>query len=72
MELVNRTQKFSFNFLFLNLDTVLTDSIPENFAIILQINWNWSMKFETVVIHFLSDVFSFLVVLKFCNYDNVT
>ena len=31
---------------------------PENFANIWQIKWNWlrSMKFETVRIHFLSDV----------------
>ena len=30
------------------------------------------MKFETVGIHFLSDVFSFVVILKFCYYGNAT
>ena len=47
------------NFLFLNLDTVLSDSTPENFASIWKVKWNWmrSLKFETVRIHFLSDVF---------------
>ena len=29
------------------------------------------MKFEAVGIHFLSDVFSFVVILKFCYYGNV-
>ena len=38
MELVNGTKKFSFNFLFLNLDTVLKDSIPENFSFIYKLN----------------------------------
>ena len=49
-------------FLFLNLDTVLSDSIPENFANIWQIKWNRiiSIKFETVQIHFLSNVFGVL------------
>ena len=49
-------------FLFLNLDTVLSDSIPEKFANIWQIKWNRirSIKFETVQIHFLSDVFGVL------------
>ena len=28
------------------------------------------MKFETVGIHFLSDVFSLVVILKFCYYGN--
>ena len=53
------------NFLFLfvtyKVDTVLLDSIPENFANTWQIKWNWigSMKFDTVRIHILSDVFGF-------------
>ena len=62
MELVNTAQEISFNFLLLNSDTVLSDSTPDNFAKILQVKWNWirSMKFETVRIHFLSDVFALL------------
>ena len=38
---------------FLNLDTVLSNSTPENFANVWQLKWNWirSMKFETVRIH---------------------
>ena len=49
-------------FLFLNLDTVLSDSSPQNFANICQIKWNWmrSRKFETVRIRFLSAVFRLL------------
>ena len=41
-------------FLFLNLDTALSDTIPDNFANIWQVKWNWIrwMKFETVRIHF--------------------
>ena len=48
------------NVLFLNLNTVLSD--PENFANIWQIEGNWirSMKFETVRIHLLNDVFGLL------------
>ena len=52
------------NFLFflLNLDMVLSDSSPENFTNILQIEWSWirSMKFVTVWIHLLSDIFDLL------------
>ena len=46
-------------FLFLNFDKVLCNSTPKNFANIWQIKWNWtgSMKFETVQIHFLRDIF---------------
>ena len=53
------TQHNNFLFLFLNLDAVLSDLTPENFPNIWQIKWNWirSMKFETVQLHFLSDVF---------------
>ena len=60
MESVNTTQKLSFSFSKLN--TVLSDSTWENFTNICQIKWNWmgSMKFETVRIHFLSDVFGLL------------
>ena len=49
-------------FLFRHLNTVLSDSTWENFANICQIKWKWmgSMKFETVRIHFLSDVFGLL------------
>ena len=56
------TQHTSCLFLFRNLSTVLSDSTWENFANICQIKWNWmgSMKFETVRIHFLSDVFGLL------------
>ena len=52
------TIKFSFPFSKLRY-TVLSDWTPENFAIIWQIDWNWTrtMKFEIVRIHFLSDVF---------------
>ena len=48
-----------FPFFFLNFDMVLSDSTPENFANIWQIKWNsvGSMKFETVQIHFLRDIF---------------
>ena len=48
------------NVLFLNLNTVLSD--PQNFANIWQIEGNWirSMKFETVRIHLLNDVFGLL------------
>ena len=50
-----------FLFLTYNVDTVLLNTIPVNFANILQIKWNWirSMKFDTVQIHFLSDIFGF-------------
>ena len=67
MELVNTTQMFVF--LFRNLDTVLLYSTPENFANIWQIKWNWmrSMKFETVQIHFSSDVFSLLSFRNFAT-----
>ena len=59
MDYVNTRQQLNFLFIFLNLHTVLSDWTPENFAIIWQIEWNWTrtMKFETVRIHFLSDVF---------------
>ena len=52
--------KFSSSFS--NLDTILSDSTTENFANIWQIKWNWirSVNFETVWIHFLSDVFGLL------------
>ena len=48
------------NVLFLNLNTVLSD--PQNFANIWQIEGNWirSMKFETVRIRLLNDVFGLL------------
>ena len=51
-----------FFFFLLNLDMVLSDSSPENFTNILQIKWSWirSMKFVTVWIHFLSDIFDLL------------
>ena len=56
MELVNTAQFFFF------LNQILLDSTPDNFTKILQIEWNWvrSLKFETVRIQFLSDVFGFL------------
>ena len=55
------TQKMYFPFL--DIDTVLWDLTPEGFAIIWQIKWNWirSSKFETVRIHFLSDVLGLLL-----------
>ena len=62
MELLNTAQEFSF-FFYLNSDTVLWDSIPDNFAKILKIKRNWirSMKFETVRgIQSLRDVFALL------------
>ena len=44
---------------------------PRNFANIWQIKWNWikSMMFETVWIHFLSDVFG---LLSFRNFTTIT
>ena len=53
---------------------VLSDLTPENYAIIWQIEWNLirSSKFETVRIHFLSDVFVFNVIQKFSHHGNVT
>ena len=46
-------QDKNFLVLFLNLETVLSNSTPENFANIWQIKWKWLrlMKFETVQIH---------------------
>ena len=54
---VNKEQNFSF--LFLSFDLVLSHSTPENFANIWQIKWNLigSMKFETVWIQLLRDIF---------------
>ena len=48
--------------IFFFLNQILLDSTPDNFTKILQIEWNWvrSLKFETVRIQFLSDVFGFL------------
>ena len=56
------TQHKNFLCLFLKSDTVLSNSIPDDFAKILQTKWNWirSMKFETVRIHLLRDVFALL------------
>ena len=54
----------------LTLDTVLSDSTPENFANIWQIKWNWiwqSIKFETVRIFFFSDVFGLLSLRNFAT-----
>ena len=55
-------ERNNFLFLFLNLDTVLSDLTPEKFANIWQIKWNWtrSLKSETVWIQFLSDIFGLL------------
>ena len=52
----------NFLFLFLNLDTVLSELTPESFANIWQseLNWITSMKFETVRTHFRSNVFGLL------------
>ena len=59
MEKGNTAQKL---LLFLNLDTVPSDSIPEKFANICQIKWNRirSIPFETVQIYFLSNVIGLL------------
>ena len=59
MEKGNTAQKL---LLFLNFDTVLSDSIPEKFANICQIKWNRirSIPFETVQIYFLSNVIGLL------------
>ena len=56
------TQHKSCLFLFLHLNTVLSDSTWENFANICKIKWNWirPIKFKTPWIHFLSDVFGLL------------
>ena len=56
MEKVKKKTETYFLCLSLTLDTVLSDSTPENFANIWQIKWNWiwqSIKFETVRIFFL-------------------
>ena len=55
--------------LFLNLDAVLSDSTPENFAKIWQIKWNWVRwtRSETVRIHILSEVFGLLSSRNFAN-----
>ena len=70
LEQVN-TLHGNFLLLFLNFNTVLSDSTPEYFANIWQIKWNWisSIKFETVQIHFLSE-FWFVVIQKFCYRGN--
>ena len=57
MELVNTAQ----NFLFLFLNPILSDSAPDKFAKI----WVRSMKFETVRVHFLRDVFGLLSSINF-------
>ena len=58
MAYVNDNTKFSFSFSkhTCMVDTVLSDSTPENFANFWQIKWNWirEMKFETVQFHFWS------------------
>ena len=70
------TQHKTFCFLFIHLDTVLSDSTPEHFANIWQMKWNWMrlMKCETVRIHFfLSDIFglfssrNFAAMVMWCN-----
>ena len=53
-------QRKNILFLFLNLDTVLSDLTPENVANIWQIKWTGILKLETVRIHFISDVFGLL------------
>ena len=68
MESVN---KFSFFFF---LYTVLLHWIPDNSPIFDKFNETsvvTSMKFVTVRINFLSDVFRFLVIQKFCYHGNV-
>ena len=67
IEKVKKKTQTYFLFLSLTLDTVLADSIPENFANIWQIKWNWiwqSIKFEWR--------FRFAVIQKFCYHGNVT
>ena len=56
--------------LFLNLDTFLSDSTPENLANIWQhLKWNWigSMKFEAAQMHFLSDLCGLLSFRNFAT-----
>ena len=67
MELVSTAQHCLF--LFSKPDTFLSGSTPDNFAKILQIKWNCvtSMKFETVQIDFVSDVFGLLSSRKFAT-----
>ena len=62
MELAWWTQHKNILFLFPNSYAVFSDSTPENFANIQQIEWNWirSIKFEIGRIHFPSDVFGLL------------
>ena len=55
--------------IFLNFNTVLSDLTPEDLA---KIETERGMKSETVRIHFLSDVFRFDVMQKFCYHGNVT
>ena len=61
MEYGNKTQKFSFSF------SKLWDSTPENFANVWEIKRNWreSMKFATVRMHFLRDLFRLLSTRNF-------
>ena len=62
-----REHSIKINVFFLNLDAVLSDWTPENFAKIWQIKWNWIRlaRFETVRIHILSEVFGLLSCRKF-------
>ena len=53
-------------FLILNLDTVLSESTPQNFANIWQIKWNW-IRTEA-----FSPLFRFVIIQKFCYNGNVT
>ena len=55
-------KKFSFSFSKHTVDTVLSDSTPENLANFWQIKWNWirQMKFETVQFHLWSVLFGLL------------
>ena len=70
MEKVKKKNRNIFSLSVSNLSTVLSDSTPENFANIWQIQWNWiwqSIKFETVRIFFFSDVFGLLSLRNFAT-----
>ena len=67
-------KNFLFLFITYKVDTVLLDSIPENFANIWQIKWNWirSIKFDTVQIHSFKWCFWFLIQKSCYRGANVT
>ena len=70
------TERKKFHFLFLNSDRVLSDSIQKispTFDKLNEIEYIRSMKFETVRIYSLSELWVCCIVIqKFCCYGSVT